>query len=105
MLGDLCLGHLAPGLVRCDQVDPASGPPKEIPGWRGGCRHKPAISCVHPVVDKPRLSNKEEVEVGMEKPMARFPRLGGEAVDVDVSHPEAQILLGLIGSNGLRPPW
>jgi hypothetical protein len=57
------------------------------------------------VVDKPRLRNKEEVEVGIEKPMVRFPRLGREAVDIDVSYPEAQILLGLVGSNALRPPW
>ena len=41
------------------------------------------------MVDKPRLSNKEEVEVGIEKPMARFPRLGGEAIDVNVSYLEA----------------
>jgi len=41
------------------------------------------------VVDKPRLSNKEEVEVGIEKLIACFLRLGREAVDVNISHLEA----------------
>jgi hypothetical protein len=41
------------------------------------------------VVNKLYLNNKEEVEVGIKKLMARFPRLSREAVDVNISYPEA----------------
>jgi hypothetical protein len=44
---------------------------------------------VYPVVNKPYLYNKKEVEIGIEKPIVYFLYLSREAIDINISYLEA----------------